>query len=531
MRLRWGVPGSAGAFVAGQCFGRALSVALIGLEGTVIEVETDIGSQLPGFNVLGLPDLSVREAKDRVRSAARNSGVALSPRQITVNLTPATLPKKGSHFDMAIAASVLQAQGLMPDSPGTVFLAELALDGALRPVRGVLPAVLSAVNSGYHKIVVAQANAAEAALVPGAQVQGFECLADVLEAFGAEVRGLVRPPARQNTDSGGEESVEVCDGPPPDLADVAGQYDGRAAVELAAAGGHHLLMCGPPGAGKTLLAERLPGLLPELDDSTATEVTAVHSLGSKVVRRTELMRRPPFESPHHSTSASALLGGGSGIPRPGAISRAHHGVLFLDEAPEFDRGVLDALRQPLETGYVQIDRATASARYPARFQLVMAANPCPCGRSVGKGQECRCTPRERRAYFGKLSGPLLDRVDIRINVAAISYTDLTSPVAGESTAVVAARVAQARAMQRERLSRFGVRSNAQVGSALLMGPLKLAPGITAALERDMERGILTARGMHRILRLAWTIADLDGRQSPQSDDIDTALYFRSRELS
>ncbi|MDO5618285.1 YifB family Mg chelatase-like AAA ATPase [Kocuria sp.] len=515
-----------------QRFARALSVALIGLRGTVVEVETDIGSQLPSFNVLGLPDLSVRESKDRVRSAARNSGVPLSPRQITVNLTPATLPKKGSHFDLAIAASILQADGVMPPAPNTVYLAELALDGALRPVRGILPAVLAAVTAGNPHVVVAQANAAEAALVPGAVVRGHECLADVLAAAGADPRKLVRAPIRTDTAVAPQTNDDATAGSSgPDLADVAGQYDGRAALELAAAGGHHLLLCGPPGAGKTLLAERLPGLLPGLDDAAATEVTAVHSLDARVSPRTALIRRPPFESPHHSASAAALLGGGSGIPRPGAVSRAHHGVLFLDEAPEFDRGVLDSLRQPLETGTVRIDRAATSAQYPARFQLVMAANPCPCGRSTGKAQECRCTPRERRSYFGKLSGPLLDRVDLRINVPAVSYAELTSAPTGEDSATVAARVAQARTRQRERLAAYGVRCNAEIGASLLTGELRRPPKVTAALERDMERGVLTARGVQRVLRVAWTVADLDGRDAPDAQDVDTALYFRSSELA
>lgn len=325
-------------------YARSLSVALIGLDGTVIEVETDIGSQLPAFTILGLPDTSVQESRDRVRSAARNTGAPLSPRRITVNLTPATLPKRGSHFDLAIAISALEADGTVRAPREVVYLAELSLDGALRPVRGILPAVLAAVREGHPRVVVAAANADEAALVPGAQVRAYECLADVLADFGADPRELNRPgstleAARDRDGSAEPGSAEAADAgegsmcaETPDLADVAGQSEARVALEIAAAGGHHLLLAGPPGAGKSMLAARLPGLLPELDDAAATEVTAVRSLEAGTAPRRRLIRRPPFESPHHSTSAAALLGGGSGIPRPGAVSRAHRGVLFLDEA-------------------------------------------------------------------------------------------------------------------------------------------------------------------------------------------------------
>lgn len=533
-------------------YARSLSVALIGLDGTVIEVETDIGSQLPAFTILGLPDTSVQESRDRVRSAARNTGAPLSPRRITVNLTPATLPKRGSHFDLAIAISALEADGTVHAPRDVVYLAELSLDGALRPVRGILPAVLAAVREGYPRVVVAAANADEAGLVPGAQVHAYACLADVLADSGADPRQLTRPDstidaardrdgpsapgaAAAGSAPGCAEAVEPGEAPVScealDLADVAGQSEARAALEIAAAGGHHLLLAGPPGAGKSMLAARLPGLLPALDDAAATEVTAVRSLEAGTAPRRRLIRRPPFESPHHSASAAALLGGGSGIPRPGAVSRAHRGVLFLDEAPEFDRGVLDALRQPLETGSVRIDRAAASARYPARFQLVLAANPCPCGRATGRGQDCRCTPRERRAYFGRLSGPLLDRVDLRIQVPAVSYAELTESSRGESTATVAQRVARARAAQAHRLHVHGLATNAEISSALLAGALRSDPRVTAGLEREMQRGALTARGMHRVLRVAWTIADLDERPAPTAEDVDTALYFRSSALT
>ncbi|MFI5085430.1 MAG: YifB family Mg chelatase-like AAA ATPase, partial [Actinomycetales bacterium] len=484
-----------------MAMGRALAVALLGLNGHLVEVEADIGQTLPNFILLGLPDASLNEAKERIRSAAQNCGIPLSRRKITVNLIPASLPKRGSAFDLAIVMAALEAAGDVRGTDGTVFLAELGLDGRLRPVRGILPAVMACVGAGRTRIVVAGANAEEARLVPGARVTGFESLARVALAFGADPDAIVLEDFSAVAGAAGDRHPPAA-GPPdpaPDLADVAGQPGARLALEVAAAGGHHLMMVGPPGAGKTMLAERLPGLLPDLGDEEAMEVTAIHSLDGRLGADVSLIRRPPYESPHHSASMPAIIGGGSGIPRPGAASRAHRGVLFLDEAPEYERRVLDALRQPLESGRVVLHRVVGTAAYPARFQLVLAANPCPCGRATGKGADCSCTAMARRRYFGRLSGPLLDRVDIQLAVNRVSLPELAAAGDGEPSALVAVRVAAARKRQLDRLEGYGMTRNAEAPGTLLRGALRLPSGTTTVLDRALERGALTARGYDRVL--------------------------------
>ncbi|MCX4794580.1 YifB family Mg chelatase-like AAA ATPase [Streptomyces sp. NBC_01242] len=526
-------------------FARACSVALVGVEGVVVEVQADLEAGVAAFTLVGLPDKSLVESRDRVRAAVVNSGAEWPQKKLTVGLSPASVPKGGSGFDLAVACAVLgAAERIDPESiADVVMIGELGLDGRVRPVRGVLPAVLAAADAGYRQVVVPEQTAGEAALVPGVSVLGVRSLRQLIAVLCDEpvpeerqahdegrpdtmLAGLMVPGAGIGT--GLARGPDQGDGNLPDLADVAGQLRPRKALEVAAAGGHHLLLSGPPGAGKTMLAERLPAILPALTRKESLEVTAVHSVAGILPSGEPLVTRAPYCAPHHSATMQSLVGGGNGLPKPGAVSLAHRGILFLDEAPEFSMRVLDALRQPLESGHVVVARSAGVVRLPARFLMVLAANPCPCGRHRLSGAGCECAPSAVRRYQSRLSGPLLDRVDLRVAVDPVRREDLMGQSGrGESTATVAARVREARARAAERLAGTAWTTNSEVPGHELRTRLVAAPGALMEAERDMERGMLTARGLDRVLRVAWTVADLRGADRPEASDIAVALELRT----
>ncbi|MEV7674920.1 YifB family Mg chelatase-like AAA ATPase [Streptomyces sp. NPDC088752] len=519
-------------------FARTCSVALVGVEGVVVEVQADLEPGVAAFALVGLPDKSLTESRDRVRAAVVNSGGEWPQKKLTVGLSPASVPKGGSGFDLAVAASVLgAAERIDPRTiADLVLIGELGLDGRVRPVRGILPAVLAAADAGYRQVVVPEQTAGEASLVPGVSVLGVRSLRQLIAVLTDEPVPDEEPTEEGRPDAmlagllvpgiGTGLAADPAEGP--DLADVAGQRRARHALEIAAAGSHHLLLSGPPGAGKTMLAERLPGILPPLTRQESLEVTAVHSVAGILPPGEPLVRRAPYCAPHHSATMQSLVGGGNGLPRPGAVSLAHRGILFLDEAPEFSGKALDALRQPLESGHVVIARAAGVVRLPARFLLALAANPCPCGRYTLYGAGCECPPALVRRYQARLSGPLLDRVDLRVEAEPVTRADLLGQGGrGETTAVVAERVREARARAAARLADTPWRVNSEIPGHELRTRYHAAPGALAEAERDIERGMLTARGLDRVLRVAWTVADLAGHDRPDHRDVALALEMRT----
>ncbi|HEY0249040.1 MAG TPA: YifB family Mg chelatase-like AAA ATPase [Gryllotalpicola sp.] len=502
---------------------RTLSVALQGLSGALVDVEASISSGLPLFKLIGLPDTSLAEAAHRVLSAASNSGCSLAQSRVTANLSPAVLPKHGSAFDLGIALAAMAAAGrVSPQSIATTMhLGELGLDGRVRPVLGVLPAVHAAVASGVRRVMVPIGNLAEAALVPGIEAIPVASLREAAIRHGGDFTPiavepvLAAPAAARAVDEA-------------DLSDVIGNEAAVRALVVAAAGGHHLFLLGPPGAGKTMLAERMPGILPDLGEQAALEATSIRSL-TELGSVAGLVTRPPYEAPHHTASAAALVGGGSGRIRPGAAVRATHGVLFLDEAPEFQAVALDALRQPLESGRITISRANHQAEFPARFQLVLAANPCPCGQFGVSDGDCSCTPGRRRLYLSRLSGPLMDRIDLQIPVDRLSPAQLRrgDDARGRPSAEVRELVTQARGAARERFATLGWELNGHTPSRWLTdGPGRLPRRIIAPLENYYQSHGMTMRGYIRVLRVAWTLADLDGVATPGAEHLGAAIALR-----